>query len=739
MISPPPALSRPERCSSAFSHRTFTHGLIRRNRLALGVLALVLPCALQAQSAELSAADAPVVLDAVTVTAPLNEVLEVNVGAFGARDPLDIPLSIQSYDARTISETSARTAMDVLAVDPSVSGASLGSSFDSFRLRGFKIDNFSSIRRDGMTVLPYHDEGLENIERMDVLKGPSGFLYGFNSPGGTVNYILKRPTQEPFLRLTTQGSSLNGRYLAVDTSDVVAEGLFGWRLNAAYEKVGNFNHAGDMERKFASLATDFRLGERAVLQLNADWYRKSVVSDPLLRADQSGRANPLDPSSYILPPRVDRRDLLAPSWWRYNTEVANFDAKLEYRLAPDWVSVTQLAYSHLDGGEIFTDYFDIQPNGDIGYADLYAFREEKFSNRAVQSHLSGKFYTGSVHHDLFMGAASREMRGNTPQADFIDSTSTPVGSISVGNILNPVQPPKLSFGPRHPVAFRMNIQERSLFASDLISLTDQFQVLLGGRYIWYRAKDLQQGVPPQRKNVFVPAGALMVRPTDNLMTYVSYTRGFEAGEYAPIYANNANQPTDAIESEQVEIGLKADINASLNVGVALFDIKRDASYLNSANDFVSNGRFVHRGIEVNATARLSRNLTLTGNAAYLDTELKDVADTTTLGKRSEGVPRWKGALGARYAFAGVPGLSADTLLSYVGTRPVDAQNSGFVPGYLLWDAGINYQTKLGGTQTTFRLHAKNLTNKYYYASVYYLGGLQVGRGREIFLSAQMAF
>jgi len=208
----------------------------------------------------------------------------------------------------------------------------------------------------------------------------------------------------------------------------------------------------------------------------------------------------------------------------------------------------------------------------------------------------------------------------------------------------------------------------------------------------------------------------------------------EAGEYAPFNANNANEPTDAIESEQIEIGLKADIDQNLNLGVALFDIKRDASYLTTANDFVSSGRFQHRGIELNATGRIGRSLTLYGNAALLDTELKGVTDATTLGKRSEGVPRWKGALGARYAFAAVPGLSMDTMVSYVDSRPVDAQNSGFIPGYTLWDAGLSYEIRLGSTPTTLRLHAKNLTDKYYYASTYYQGGLQVGRGREAFLS-----
>lgn len=40
---------------------------------------------------------------------------------------------------------------------------------------------------------------------------------------------------------------------------------------------------------------------------------------------------------------------------------------------------------------------------------------------------------------------------------------------------------------------------------------------------------------------------------------------------------------------------------------------------------------------------------------------------------------------------------------------------------------------------TYRLHGKNLTNKYYYASAYYQGGLDVGREREVFLSAKFEF
>jgi len=87
----------------------------------------------------------------------------------------------------------------------------------------------------------------------------------------------------------------------------------------------------------------------------------------------------------------------------------------------------------------------------------------------------------------------------------------------------------------------------------------------------------------------------------------------------------------------------------------------------------------------------------------------------------------------------VPGLSLDANVSYTGSRPVDAQNSGFIPGYTVWDAGISFDAQFGATPVNLRLHAKNLTNKYYYAGVYFDGGLQVGRGREVFLSARMQF
>ncbi len=679
-------------------------------------------------------------LPAITATAqPLNQVREVNAGAFGAKDIMEIPLPIQSYDAEQIKDSSARTAMDILTKDVSVSGASYGNSFDNFRLRGFAIDNFNTLRRDGLSLAPHHDVALENVERIDVLKGPSGFLYGFNSPGGTVNYILKRPTSVPFTTVTAQGSTLQGRYIAIDDSGATADERFGYRLNAAYEKNGNFNHAADFERKFIGLATDIRLNDAALLQLNFDWSEKTVVSDPLLRADQSKRTNGLDPSTYVLPPKIDRRDLLTASWFRHKTEGLNADAKLQIDLSDDWKSITQANYSRVERNGGFNDLYDIQPNGDIHYASYALSRGEVFTSYSFQSYLSGKLDTGQIQHDLFFGASFKRQTDSSPFWDIVESGKDfNPSDLSVGNIINPIQPPRYDFGAKKPVEYYGSTEETSIFASDLVSLNQYIQLLFGGRYIWYNSKNLSATALPQRKDTFVPAMSVMFRPTEDILTYISYSRGFERGENAPFDANNAYEPTGTIESKQYELGLKANLNSKLNLGLAVFDIDRDANYRTLSNDYVKSGRYNHQGVEIELIGKPTSNLTAVANLAYLHTELKKVSDLTTLGKRSEGAPEWKAYIGANYKIPQVPNLSIDGAFSYVSNRAVNAQNSGFIPSYSIVDAGFKYETNIHQTPVTFRLLGKNLFNKYYYSSAY-SSGLAVGQPREFLLSVQTKF
>lgn len=673
--------------------------------------------------------------EVVVRSEPLNKTHQVNVGAFGERDVMDIPISIQNYSAADFESKVARTLLDVLKNDPSVAPASVGGSYDYFRMRGFAIDWTNTLRRDGLSLAPYQDVALENIERIDALKGPSGFLYGFNSPGGSINYIVKRPTATPFWTVNAHLSDLDGRYVGLDTSHSSASGLFGVRLNGAYEKVGDFDHAADLERSFISAAMDFRLSDRVVLQLNADYQDSAKIADPLLRADQGPRgAPPLDPATYIEPPRVDRRVLLSPGWFHYQHRGANYDAKLDMRLSDDWFAVVQANSSQNIRDSAFQDIFDIAPNGDIGDGGSFISPGENLKVVSGQAFIGGKFTTGAIGHDIFTGVSQKRFTGRYNDAAFL--------STSVGNVLDPVQPDEVAI-PDLPYVGKDVVREKSVFFSDLVTLTERWQALLGIRYIDYESKFVEaDGVAGQAytQSDYVPSFGLIFKPRPNVTTYASFSRGLEQGEYPPFFADNYLEQTAPIESKQVEVGVKAEINRASDIGVAVFDIEKQAGYVNSDNLFVLDGTQRHRGIEVVANGRVA-NFRLAASLAYLDTELLDVLDPDQPelnGNRTEGTPEWTGALSVDYSVPAVKGLSFGSALSYASDRAVDAQNSGFIDGYTIVDANVQYATRLGSRPTRMRLNVKNLFDSYYYSSAYF-GGLNVGRPREVVFSVSMDF
>src|SRR5690606_8951350 len=122
-------------------------------------------------------------------------------GDFGAKSGIPIervPQSVQIVTADDIIEQGARSIGDLLRGVPSANaGYSRVGAYQSFSLkvRGFLADQM----RNGIRQRYYEDvdaSALSNIERVEVLKGPSGVLYGQSAVGGIISIITKRPQEE---------------------------------------------------------------------------------------------------------------------------------------------------------------------------------------------------------------------------------------------------------------------------------------------------------------------------------------------------------------------------------------------------------------------------------------------------------------------------------------------------------------------------------------------------------------
>ena len=683
------------------------------------------PSSAKAKAAVAAAGDGAVssvsVLDTISVRAArpsLYAVPDVNVGALGAKDPKDLPMSVSSYSSELIEAQHARTLMDVLKNDPSVQNSAVGGAMDNIAIRGFPVDWTNTMRRDGMPVAPYYDLPLENIERVDVLKGPSGFLYGVNSPGGTVDYVLKRPTRERFATVTSEVRSYDGYYGALDTGGPLGGGRLGYRFDLAGEKVGNFGHAGDLRRSFASGALDWSITPRALLRLNFDYQNKRLAAQPVIGTQPNGS----------LPPQFDPRTLLGQPWLQYRTNTFNVGGQFDFKLTDTWTFTTQVAQSYNNRDAAFPDLYSVAANGDILSGDIFLSPDQSFRVLSTNTFVSGKFATGALSHQLVTGVSTRNYEAR--QGGF------GVMPITVGNLFAPV------YSPAQATTFPAKTVERnfqpSVFVSDVIDIGSHWSVMLGVRHVSYRDNSYAPSGSDThyRASVNVPSIGAIFKPLPSLSTYASYAEGFEQGGVAPFNTLNAGQSLAPVKSKQYEAGVKADIGSSLTVDAAVFRIEKTLQYVNTANVYVQAGTQRHTGIELTANGRVTRDLSIVAGAAYLHTEQQDTGDAATNGKRAANVPTFQANAFLDYRIAAVRGLNVDAGIYYVGARPLNASNSVSLPGYVRFDAGARYRTRIGGHTTIFRAGVQNLTDKRYWAAANY-NAVWPGQPRTFFLSAQI--
>ena len=273
---------------------------IRPTPIAAAVLAAcsLLPHAAAQSSTEGDGAAppaAPSQLPVVTVTSRAESVL--TIGGWGDTPLSRLPLPASVYDQATLKDYNIQRLSDLTRLDPAVNDAYNAVGYwDSLTLRGFVIDNRFNYRRDGLPINAETSVPLDNKQRIEVLKGVTGMQAGTSAPGGIVNFVVKRPTEEAlrsgFLQWQTQGSVL----AAVDLSQRFGEDhAVGLRANAAYESLRPDIDDADGHRWLVALAGDWRLAPGTLLEAEFESSQRSQPSVPALSLLGGGLPAAMDP------------------------------------------------------------------------------------------------------------------------------------------------------------------------------------------------------------------------------------------------------------------------------------------------------------------------------------------------------------------------------------------------------------------------------------------------------------
>ncbi|MFD2368260.1 TonB-dependent siderophore receptor [Pseudoduganella sp. GCM10020061] len=650
------------------------------------------------------------------------------VGGFSEQPLVKTPSSIMVIDRALMDDLGIRNTTDAVKLDASISDSYNAVGYaEQFSIRGFALDNASSYRKDGIAIPADTQIPLENKERLEVLKGLAGLQAGVASPGGIVNYVVKRPTQSPLLSATVGASERGTLYGAVDAGGRFTDSRFGYRINAAGERLRSYVKGADGERQFFSAAFDWQMSPQALLQLDMDYQHKSQVTAPGYQLI----------GNVALPANVSPKTLLNDQPWTkpVDTDSTNLGLRFEYRFNDAW-NMSLAANKHWFKRDDYTAFpygcsqEFLWPgycsNGDYDVYDYQSLGEKK-TPAGAQAIVQGKFATGAVAHQLTAGASFYER--HDVFGDYVYEFA------GVSNIYkNVIVPPSGLTFDWDTVREQNTERERAVFVQDIVSLGDAYTLHAGLRHVSVKRNGVDESFT-------LPNVALVYAPSGLWSVYGSVAHGMEHGGYAPMETENPGLPLPPSRSHQVEIGAKASVSDILNGSVTLFQIRKGLEYTDADNFYVRNGDQTHRGIELAASGRLSLNLRYGASATALQTRQEGTGDPAIDGKRATNVPQFKSSAWLEYSVPQVQGLKVNGAWQFSGKKAFDKENLTFVPKYHVFNLGASYTTRAGGGNLTLRANVDNVFDKFYWRDVTpALGGyLLPGAPRVFRVSAQYDF
>lgn len=692
-------------------------------RAAAPLIVTLLVSTLAAQSTSTSSREV-VELTEVEVSdtrlAPYASQTVSSVGPLAARDLLDAPLSINVISADLLRNAQVTSPDDVFKLSPVAQLSSPQSRFfTGVNLRGFNIG--STRRVDGVpSTATYLPLDMEDKERVEIITGLSGFLNGTGNVGGTLNYVLKRPTDTRLSRLVVGNTSGANVYAQADLGGPLdASRTLGYRLNILGQDGDTAVDHQSLERRFASAALGWKVGN---LELRVDGSASSYRMDgnePYWTA-ASGLRYPEAPDAdnYYGQPfsftESSQYHLGAGANWAVRPDLtlragyAHREGELDLIAVNNTLSLTSGSYTALTSA---WEYPDVTTDGGFALVDW-------------------SVSTGPLSHQLTMGFyGDRDERTNF-RSSLGGWTSVTLPVMSLGSPAYFNTPPADPTGAKYTAGRTI---QRNLVIGDSITIGRGWSALLGlnRATIVDRTYAATGSVAALYDDSRVsPSASLIYKVGEPLSFYVNYMESFEKGGTAPAVANgvavvNAGQVMPPLLSEQFEFGAKARLG-QVFLTAALFQIDRGLQYTDSTNPaapvYVQDGRQIHRGVEVTATGRLLPRLTLVGGLTWLDPEITDNASNRALeGKRPTNVAQTLAKAYLEYDLGRPGGIVVTGGAAYTGAQFVDNLNTDDIPGYVTADLGFRHETTLGGRPFVTRLSVSNVANKHYWMNSFYVG------------------
>ncbi len=658
-------------------------------------------------------------LKPVVVTASPNDAAISGVSLIGDAPLARTPISASVISAEQMEAVGAKRLADLSKFDASVSDAyNTAGYWDYVTVRGFVLDNKYNFRREGLPISAETFIALENKQRVEILKGTTGIQAGTSAPGGLVNYSVKRPTEADLRTVRLEATSYGSLLGAVDLGGRAGENKeFGYRINAAAEKVDSYAPAAAGKRQLLAAAADWRIGKDSILEAEFEYSKRSQPSVPGLSLTGNTLPTPnaklnINNQAWSQPVVLEgltgsvKFEQAINSNWRWLAQAGTQTLKSQDRVA--------FPFGCTDGDNYYANTYC--PNGNF---DLYDFRSdnENRSTTSAKLEVKGQIDTQFVKINPTLGILVNRVKDRFDMQAYNYS--------GVGNLNNLAALP----ADATLTGENTNRDERSteLYVNQSHQWTENFSTWAGVRFTrlsrhGVRTDGSRETDYSQNLNTGFVAASYQINPAH--MAYASFGQGVES-EVAPGRSRytNAGEALPALTSKQFEVGVKGALE-QWRWSAAWFDITRPMfGDLGSCDKTATctrqaDGTAQHSGVELTLStpaASATQPWHVDGGVTVINAKRQGSSiDASQNGLRPTNVPDWILRLNAAYKITAVPGLELNGHLSHEGKRAVLPDNSINIPAWTRLDLGASYVTKIGNSKATWSFGVENVLNKSYF-------------------------
>jgi iron complex outermembrane receptor protein len=630
-----------------------------------------------------------------------------------------------------------QNAIPSLQVEPA-----FGSSQPQYRIRGVGFLDYTSNNASPIGVsidnvafaLPIQTAGqLFDIDRVEVLRGPQGTLYGRNTTGGEINFITNRPTEETHAGFTAEYGSFNAVNAEGYVSGSIAPGLLG-RLSVATEQ------GGDWQR---NRETGQRLGKRDKVAGRGQLEWKPSDAVDLLLEFHLSKDKSDETGLHLLQPYI-RTNAAGAVTTAIPADTSRYVTG--WRLDPAFAAVTGLAPGSKPGLDNSNNGVDLAANFDLGGVKLTSITAyEKMIRREYSDWDATEFYDSDEYFHSSLDVISQELRvastGTGPfgwlggvfysdqklDEDFYsDFSDVPyLGGIA----LTSYEQKANSFGEFGQISYQFAPALKATLGVREDHETRELRNLSTGFIVPVVpfTSGLSRSITSN-----LPSGKfeLDYTPVEGTLIYESVSRGVKSGGFTA--HNTTTAPSvDPFEPEKLtayEVGIKSDVTRTLRVNASAFYYRyRDQQILGKVYDTISSsyiGRFV------NANSRLSggelevewhpvSGLAVSQYAGFVEgyytSTLLD-SNNVNYDGRPLSVPKWSYGGDVSYGFAVSDyKITAESNYSFHDTYSqfyLLGSDAFTIPKYWLANASLSVTPASGGPWT-LALWGRNIFNRNY--------------------------